>query len=472
MGLHFIGGKRESLTFSGEAHKKSIRNYLESLGYSQTTDSFVEGHLPDMIFYNRDVSPGKEFWIESKATNASISGGKFAKEVLHYLISWLKMPPEKRFVLWIFAQQVSRIGRWESLFEKNDRESIDDWINTNISQLPEKEKEFLISADKFDIYAFFNTTIVTVALSAKLDIAAEEKKKTSISSLERKADLLLRESERRNHLIEEKCLLITNLLNFSYPKTIVKQKTECQSIDELYQKLTESQLPPFMLNGGYLYSFCDAECLVPFDEIVIGSPIKLNSQDFLESNEYEFVKLMNFHLEKYARSRGLRKYLFNTYFFSLKPNQNGDFRERKKMSYTKQEIFVSKPMFYKNENKTLNYVFHRAVHLRTKILWNHPYIVILPVRHFTSDGKTAIQGSNKDRLDRKFRNPMYNRSDFYLRMTRFWKYYLFEQKFENSLFDKWFKNFNFGNLESFTLFGIPQSLDKKQTLLFSSDGGD
>jgi len=470
MSLNIIGGERESLGFSSEVYKKSIRHYLESMGYSQTTDSFIEGHHPDMVFYNREVAPGKEFWIESKATDISVTSEKFRKELMKYLISWLKLPAEQRFTLWIFAQQVSRLNRWKSLFENYDKEQIDDWITTNLSFLSDEEKT-VIEKQKNQIYSFFTETKITIAPSSKLDIAAEEKKQTSMLSIGRKANLLLKESERRNKLIEEKNKLITNLLNFSYPKILIKHKTSCSLIEEIYQKFSGSQIPPFMFNGGYLYSFCDIEDLSVFEDILIGNPIFLNSSDFWKSNEQEFVKLLNLHIDKYARSRGLKKYSHNAYFFGLKPNENGEFYERRKISYTKNEIFVSKPMYDKIENARLNYVFHRAVTLYTKILWDQSYIILLPTRHFTSDGKTAIEGVNKDRLDRKFRNPKYNRSDSILRLTLFWKYLLFDQHFENPLFAKWFKNFTFGNLESFNVIGVPESINKNQSSIFDLFGG-
>jgi len=472
MSLNIIGGERESLTFSGEVHKKAIRNYLESLGYSQTTDSYVEGHLPDMIFVNRDVAPGREFWIESKATNVGISEKKFSKGLIGYLISWLKHSQERRFTLMIFAQQVSRLSRWRSLFETYDRELIDDWIQTNISQLTSEEKKFLDSIDKNEIYTFFQNTVITIGLSAKLDIAAEEKRITSSLSLTRKANLLLNESERRNNLIEEKNELITNLLNFEYPQKIFRQKTSCKNIEELYLKTSKSELPPFMLSGEYLYSFCDANDMAVFEDVLVGNPCNLNSQDFLSSNEQEFVKIMNFHIDKYAKCRGLRKFMRTLYFFSLKPNENGDFKERSKLSYTGFRNFVAKPMFDKIDDKKLNYVFHRAVNLSAKIIWGKPYIIILPSRHFTSDGKTPIEGINKDRLDRKYRNPAYNRSEYYLRLTKFWKFCLFDQKFENLLFADWFKDFKFKSLESISVLGIPKSVNKSQSLLSDSFGGD
>lgn len=45
-----LGRERESLTYTGEAFKSAVRQYLESLG--QTTDSYIEGHLQDMGVWN------------------------------------------------------------------------------------------------------------------------------------------------------------------------------------------------------------------------------------------------------------------------------------------------------------------------------------------------------------------------------------------------------------------------------------
>lgn len=471
MSFEIIGGEREALTFSGEIHKKAIRNYLESQGFIQTTDSFIEGHLADMVFYNRDISPGREFWIESKATGVSISEKKFSLSILKYLKAWIAFPPEKRFVLWIFPQQVSREKRWKEIFEQNDSEAVDDWLTTTVSYSTDEDKRFFENIGKNEIYLFFKNSKVTIALASKLNIAAEEKRKTCASSPTRKAASLLSESENRNHLIEEKCVLTTNLLQFEYPEIITKIKTKFLTNDELRDSFSESFIPPYMFNGGSLYSFCDKNEMNFFKDVTVGQTIEIYSKEFLNSNKSEFVRLMNLHIEKYARCRGLRKFSHSIFFFGLKPNENGEFSERKKKSYTGLMNLVSKPMFDKIDNTKLNFVQHRAVVLNTKILWDNSYISILPVWHFTSDGRTAIEGINKDRLDRKYRNPAYNRSDAHLRMTNFWKFCLFEEKFENPLYAAWFKNFKFLGLESFTLRGIPRSIDKKQSVL-SFDFGD
>lgn len=55
---------------------------MESLGFSQTTDSFVEGTLADMVFYNPVVAPGKRFIIETKADELTLKSGILARELV------------------------------------------------------------------------------------------------------------------------------------------------------------------------------------------------------------------------------------------------------------------------------------------------------------------------------------------------------------------------------------------------------
>jgi len=116
MPIYAIGRERESLIYSGEAYKRAVRKYLKSLGYSQTTDSYVEGHFPDMVFVNSSVDPGRVFYVEAKATKVSLSQKNFCGEILNYFLQWLRTPREKRFKLMIFVQEVSKRRRWNYIF--------------------------------------------------------------------------------------------------------------------------------------------------------------------------------------------------------------------------------------------------------------------------------------------------------------------------------------------------------------------
>jgi hypothetical protein len=131
---------------------------------------------------------------------------------------------------------------------------------------------------------------------------------------------------------------------------------------------------------------------------------------------------------------------------------------------------VARPIF---DNKSNNYVFHSAVKINAKIYWDHFYVQISPVRHYTSDGMAAIEGENRDRLDRSFRNPLYNRNSRPLSWIKFWKYYLFERESEDQSMNCWFKRFKFGDFESIGVVGVPESLEKEQRSLSEyGDGND
>jgi hypothetical protein len=116
MPIYAIGRERESLTYSGEAYKRAVRKYLESLGYSQTTDSYIEGHFQDMVFVNSSIDPGRVFYVEAKASTVSLSQRDVCKEILSYLLQWLETPREKRFKFMIFVQEVSKRRRWDAIF--------------------------------------------------------------------------------------------------------------------------------------------------------------------------------------------------------------------------------------------------------------------------------------------------------------------------------------------------------------------
>ena len=68
-----------------EAYKKLVREYLESEVYASRTDSFIEGHTPDMILTHIS-EPCTELWVETKATTISPSDENLKKELLRYLI--------------------------------------------------------------------------------------------------------------------------------------------------------------------------------------------------------------------------------------------------------------------------------------------------------------------------------------------------------------------------------------------------
>ncbi len=465
MPIYRIGRERESLMYSGEAYKKAVRRYLESMGYSETTDSYIEGHLPDMIFYNKDIDPGREFWVEAKGTKVTLSNKDFCKEVLKLLRIWLEHDKGRRFKLLIFIQEEPKRQKMDLVFgDLINRKFIREWLNKNKSLISNDDWKFINRSLKKNIYSFFQDIKVFIGPAYKLEIAAEEKLIQSQLSPTRKAKHLLEESERRNHLIETKSNLVINLLRIQLPGNYLKIKTICKNIDEIWDRVSEGIVPPFAFDGKNICTFCSIDEIKTLKPIISGKPEYFKTPELLNSNPQELTKLVNFHIDKIMRCRGLRRYGY-TYFALPFRSETGEIKERRIKSQTGRDRRIVRPIFDIIEKERLYYVYHSAVKVGLKILWGNVYIQILPTRHFTTDGKIPIKGDNKDRLDRKYRNPFYNRSATILSRMRLWKYYLFDRPFNNPQQASWFKDFEFGELESVTLIGIPKSIDKDQKLI-------
>jgi hypothetical protein len=467
MPIYAIGRERESLIYSGEAYKRAVRKYLESLGYSQTTDSYIEGHFQDMVFVNSSIDPGRVFYVEAKASTVSLSQRDVCKEILSYLLQWLETPREKRFKFMIFVQEVSKRRRWDAIFGSPvDEISIQEWVEKNKALLSEDEWSAINKHS--DILSFFQETDVYIGPAYRLEIAAEEKLKTSALSPLRRAKNLLSESERRNRLIEEKCSIVTNIFEVELPAYYTKIKTNCRTIEEIWEKIHEILLPPFKFDGKFIYSFCSYDGLNLLSKVLLGKPEYLETNQLLLQNPQELNKLVNFHIDKLIRGRGFRKYR-DIYFLQPYFKEN-KIQDRMIKSRSGRERRVARPVFDildedGSSDSKLYYVYHKGVKVSSKVFWNKSYIQISPVRHFTTDGITAIEGENRDRLDRKYRTPIYNRSKNFLSWTKEWKYYLFEKQFEDTLFSSWFEKFKFGDFVSMEIIGVPMALDKDQRII-------
>jgi len=252
------------------------------------------------------------------------------------------------------------------------------------------------------------------------------------------------------------------------PKTYIKIRTICKKIEDFWELSEDFLLPPFEFDGKYVYSFCSYEKLAPIHDALIGKPMNLETNELMDKNPQELIRLLNYHIDKLVKSRGLKKYKRNIYFFPPIIKE-GMLEDRYVKSRTGRDRRVTRPIYETpKDNETKNrlyYVFHEAVKLSSKIYWNKNYIELFPVFHFTSDGFKPIEGRNKDRLDRKYRNPIYSRNYTILSWVKFWKYFLFDKEFYSPLIAQWFEDFKFKDLENLEIMGIPESVDKDQKRL-------
>jgi hypothetical protein len=471
MPIYRVGRERESLMYTGEAYKGAVRRFLESMGYSETTDSYIEGHLPDMVFYNKDIDPGREFWVEAKASRIGPSNKAFRKELLSYLRLWLDLGHERNFRFLIFIQEEQKRSRLDPLFgDSIEVEFIDEWLKKGRSLISNDDWNVISNAPSTRIYPFFQETKVWIGPAYKLEIAAEKRAAESKLSPSRKAKELLGESERRNHLIESRSNLAMNFIEIELPKRYLSIASGFKRIEDIWKRTSESIQPPFAFDGKRICTFCSEEDMEPMKNVISGQPRFLKTADLLANNTQELTRLVNFHIDKIARCQGLRKHTFK--YYSLPEfTEREEIKARVVKSHTGRNRTITSPVFEEVEDsgsvsRRLYYVFHRAVEIPSSILWGRVCVLILPSFHFTKDGKAPITGINRDRLDRKYRNPVYNRSRTFLSWTRFWKYHIFDRPFSNPTYENWFKDFGFRDLESFQVIGVPKSIDKTQSLMW------
>jgi hypothetical protein len=470
MPIYSIGKKRESLMFSAENYKSLVRKYMETMGFSQITDSYVEGHLSDMIFVNPDISLEKYFHVEIKAMPVGPNNKKFALELLDYLIEWLKLPNEKRFDFYVFVKELRNKKEFEKIFgSKYSVRSLKSWINKHKKELS-KEKQDIIKKEEFkDIVSFFSTIKIFEVGIEQLTAAIKEKNKRGMLSLQRYAENLLLDTKRRGSPIKRKTTLFSNLVSVKPPDRYYVGKSKYKTKKRIYDIFNKKniEIPPFLFypEKQQISSF------VPLDE---SNPLTTIVEGTSEEVPYEklgvnplFVKsLINQHLRRIFWKKGLRRIPnTNIYFFECLKGEDGEFQKRI-ITHQAGEKVVCTP-YEKGEDgeKELNFIFHHAAQITTKYFWGNYCIEIIPKREYTVDGVTPIEGDSKDAIDRKFRNPMYNRSPNKLSEIRFWVRYLFKSDHYELPSEPWFKFFTFGELRRLPFDWSPQTLERGQALL-------
>lgn len=82
-----------------------------------------------------------------------------------------------------------------------------------------------------------------------------------------------------------------------------------------------------------------------------------------------------------------------------------------------------------------------------------------------------MDGKIRDKIDRKFRNPNWDRSGTRLGLMKFWKYLLFESEYVKPP-EKWFNDFEFGNYESKEVNWSPEVIGRNQRSIWEYNGED
>lgn len=469
MAIHSLGKQRESLTFSSELYKDAVRKYLDTMGYSEVTDSFTEGHLADMIFINPNIPTERKTHVEVKATEISVADKEFSKELLEYLVSWLNMPSNLRFKLFIFARKIRNKKIMEkTIGERYNLDMLKDWVSKNAQNLSTDLKDVVEKADLRDITAFVSYIDIYEADISQLTATTQQKNKYSNLSIQAYAQNLLQDVKRMGKPINKKSTLISNLVPLTIPSSFFTAKVRFKKKEELYSYYNKNdiEIPPinFFPEKHTISTFADLTKDNPLNEVIIDEPQQVNITS--QITEQFIIGLINQHLRRIFWKKDLRRIPETSVYYFECPMTNSLYESKTYPNSSGKEKEVCKPYYKQIDGKdVLNFVYHHAVEMAAKKLWDEYYITIMPVKVYTSDGINPVDGDSAAAIDQTFRNQMFNRSSNRLSDIRFWHYHLFKSKFLNRPAEEWFKQFHYGELKSMPFDWIPQTVEKGQTLL-------
>ena len=476
MTIHFLYGRRESLTAKSEAYKKAVRKYLEALGFSQTTDSAVEGSFEDMIFYNPAIAPERRFVIEAKAEDLSLTDFQFADELVRYFRLWQDGSTTGAFKFLLFVQAVKQPEKWEDLFSQKDNAvAVGQWAKWYNTSAGKKNKQALSSQEIKEIGKFFFVSEVKVANSQRLEMAICEKEDKAVQSISRKAKELLSVVSKRTAPEMKKSTIIMNILPVELPANYYVCQASTGNKSEIFEALKDKDIPPFVLKSRsrLMYSFVQFDKANPLMQFAVGQQNVEITKNLQEQNPGLCSEIVNVFLRRIVWNRGILRDKDSdiSYFPMLEKTKKT--RQVKGPNGKKQ--WVVKRYDYLEDTKygkkgEINFYFHRGLMLDTPTYFGNSFIEISAKKYYTMDGSTPMNGEKRKKLDLKFRNPQYDRANTRIRLMQFWKFVLFEPEKCKVKPEEWLRLFRFGDFVAQKVDWSPNVIARTQTRLWDFGG--
>lgn len=266
-----------------------------------------------------------------------------------------------------------------------------------------------------------------------------------------------------------------NIIPIKVPTNYFSFKTKARTIDDIYaKKLGET---PFIFERGLhneILTFAPIDEQNPLKEFVNGEIRTLKTTDFQEQNPTLSASLIHTHLRRIFWKRGIYRDKFsNILYYPMidKTRERLEMTDKKgnKRWVVKKLLRTKDTPFHKKGE--INFYFHRGVEFRTPTYWGNSFVEVIPRRYYTFDGETVMDGKIRDKIDRKFRNPNWDRSGTRLGLMKFWKYLLFESDYVKPP-EKWFNDFEFGNYESKEVNWSPEVIGRNQRSIWEYNGED
>lgn len=469
MTISFLYGRRESLHGKSEAYKKSVREYLESFGFSQITDSAVQGTFADMIFVNPTIEPGRKFLIESKAEVVSLKSRRMARELVKYF-DLSKSQGLLGVSFKLFAQGVKNPMMWESVFsEKNDFAVVRKWCIWYNEKCLDTDEEPLSEDAIRQVFDFFAKSEVIVGTAVDLQHAALDNQSVSMLSISKMAASLCNLVEKRKEPIPKKSRMILNILPISVPREYHQGNSFVSDKQKIYDGLKNTLVPPFLFTRNKeILTFADLDDTNPLCKYIKGQKTILRTEELQKQNPMLSAELVNVHLRRIFWNKGLyRDPRADVYYFPMRDKSTDRLEvvdHRGKRRWVVRKIIRIKDSKYHKKGE-INFYFHRGVELRTPTYWGESYCELIPRRYYTLDGEKWVDGKIRARIDRKFRNPKFDRCRVRLGLMKFWKYILFETGYVIPA-EKWSDKFGFGNFLTEIVNWSPKVIGRTQTRLW------
>jgi hypothetical protein len=470
MPTHFLYGRRESLHGKAEAYKKNVRLYLEAMGFSQTTDSRIQGTFEDMVYVNPHSDLGKKFLVEAKAEELTLKKKKFADELVRYFKA---CQSDSNLKFKLFIQGVTKPEEWTLFFSSNNSQIVVKWCEWYNENIVEDATNKLDNNEITNFAEFLAHSEVTIGSSVDLEQAALETQTISNLSIPRMAQNLLELVNRRKLPFFSKSTIVMNIIPIKVPSKFYSVNTIAHNLEEIYSKRLEE--PPFIFQRGVnneILTFVRLDEENPLVQFAKGEVRTQITKELQEQNPTLASSLIQTHLRRIFWKRGLYRDKFANilYYPMIDKNQERleiSDKKGKKRWVVKKIVRVKDTPYHKKGD--INFFFHRGVEFRTPTYWGDTFVEIIPRRYYTLNGETVIDGRIRDKIDRKFRNPNWDRSGTRLGLMKFWKYLLFESEYVKSP-EKWFEDFVFGNYESKEVNWVPEVIERNQKSIWEYSG--
>jgi len=442
---------------------------MEAMGYAQTTDSTIEGHPADMIFRPQANSPWPEVWVEAKATKLSLGNIEFANEVRAYLRQWLLRTAQTRFKFMIFARQLSNLSRWENIWGNSlSPEHVISWLIMDLDDAA--SSLFTEPASLKDVVSFFSETDIVEGTDLDLVDAANEKRKVVMTANEirQRARHQLELMAQRSRPVRKKSDLLSNLLQFDPPGSYILLGIDPISLPEIMSRMKGRIYPPYrILEKGALLTFDTPDAESNFVALNPTRQRVLNLKELDETYPHALAQLVNSAIWRLLRPLGVGT--SDNFHYFLAGREAVEERNRSIRISSSESMRVARPLYLPEKEESfpakrrLNFVFHQGFKIRYRNLWGKHFIEISLSKMYTKDGITVIDGTRASKIDARFRNPNFDRSETRQRKRTKLAEYIFRSR--GYADPKWFGLFRFGSFLRVQTDWTPDSVPIDQTMI-------